>query len=93
MARAPLFRVTSGQVIQSVYAASELHLDEIRNQLMKSGTNDPQTLRYRGLGSLEQELLPAHRIHGQARVTDAMTANDARMAAEILGGWIGRADH
>lgn len=91
-ARAPLFRVTSAQMNQSFYAASEKQLEDIRKRLMKSDIRDLQTLRYRGLGSLEQELLAARCIHRQTRVADVMTANDARMAAEVFGARFGLVD-
>ncbi|MGB7181865.1 MAG: toprim domain-containing protein [Burkholderiaceae bacterium] len=84
--RAPLFRVTSASLGQSFYAASEAHLAHIRKQLADRAVTDTQTIRYRGLGSLEQDLLAERCIDPQTRVADVMNMRDAAMAVEVFGG-------
>lgn len=86
MVRAPLFRVTAVARKQSFYAASEGHLEHILDELKKAGVTDTQILRYRGLGSLEPELLMTRCIDPQTRVADVMSARDAQMAIEVFGG-------
>jgi DNA gyrase subunit B len=86
MVRAPLFRVTAVAHKQYFYAASEGHLEHILLELKKADVTDTQILRYRGLGSLEPELLMSRCINPQTRVADVMTTRDAQMAIEVFGG-------
>jgi DNA gyrase/topoisomerase IV subunit B len=86
MVRAPLFRVIAGERRQHFYAGSEGHLEHILTELNKAGVSDPQILRYRGLGSLEPELLMTRCIDRATRSADVMTPRDAEMAIEVFGG-------
>lgn len=90
MIRAPLFRVTLPGASQPRYAASEHHLKRLLTALQQDGTiqhrSQAQILRYRGLGSLEPELLITRCVDPQSRSGDIMTPRDAQMAREIFGG-------
>lgn len=92
MVRAPLYRVTSASLKKPQYAASEFHIKELREKLSERGITDQQTLRYRGLGSLEQDLLRSRCIDPMTRNADVMTRKDAKMALQIFGGAPASAD-
>ncbi len=84
--RAPLFRITSPALDKPLYAASEFHIEKLRTHLKERGVTDLQTLRYRGLGSLEQDLLVKQCIDPETRRADVMSRNDAKMARQVFGG-------
>jgi DNA gyrase subunit B/topoisomerase-4 subunit B len=86
MVRAPLYRVTSPALNQPQYAASEFQIEELRKKLSERGITDQQTLRYRGLGSLEHDLLLSRCIDPTTRKADVMTRKDAKMALQVFGG-------
>lgn len=90
MIRAPLFRVTLPGAPAPRYAASEHQLKQLLAALQQDGTiqnrAQAQILRYRGLGSLEPELLITRCVDPQSRSGDIMTPRDAQMAREIFGG-------
>jgi DNA gyrase subunit B/topoisomerase-4 subunit B len=85
MVRPPLYRVTSPALKQPQYAASEFHIKELRRKLSERGITDMQTLRYRGLGSLEQDLLRTRCVDSSTRKADVMSRKDAKMALQIFG--------
>ena len=86
MVRPPLFRVTTPALPEPVYAASQMHYEHIMKQLSARQVNNVQTLRYRGLGSLEAELLIDRCVHPATRQADLMTERDAQMALNVFGG-------
>lgn len=84
MVRAPLFRVTSDRLDAPAFATSKGHYDHIVAQLKAKDVHDFQTLRYRGLGSLEESILNERCIDPETRTADIMRKQDARMAIEIF---------
>lgn len=84
MVRPPLFRVTHERLQAPAYASSQAHYEHIVAQLKKNGVTDHQTLRYRGLGSLEETLLREHCIDPTTRKADLMGPCDAQMAIEVF---------
>ncbi len=71
MVRAPLLRITTPSLAAPIYAASEAHYEYLLGRLRARGIDDQQTLRYRGLGSLEESLLIEHCIAPATRRASA----------------------
>lgn len=86
MIRAPLLRVTSPSLPAPVYAHAPTHHHEILRALQERGIDDYQLLRYRGLGSLERDLLTEQCILPETRRAKAVTRTDAQMAMKMFGG-------
>lgn len=86
MIRAPLLRVTSPSLSAPVYAHAPTHHQELLRALQERGINDYQLLRYRGLGSLERDLLIEQCILPETRRAKAVTRDEAQMAMKMFGG-------
>lgn len=86
MIRAPLLRFTSPSLSAPVYAHAPMHQEEIVKKLQERGIDDYQLLRYRGLGSLEKELLTEQCILPETRRAKAVTREEAQMAMKMFGG-------
>jgi DNA gyrase/topoisomerase IV subunit B len=86
MIRPPLLRVTSPSLPAPVYAHAPTHQPEILRALQERGIVDYQILRYRGLGSLERELLIEQCILPETRRTKAVTRDEAQLAMKMFGG-------
>ena len=86
MIRAPLLRVTSPSLSAPIYAHAPTHHHEILRALQERGIDDYQLLRYRGLGSLERDLLTEQCILPETRRAKAVTHDDAQIAMKIFGG-------
>ncbi len=86
MVRAPLLRVTSPALSAPIYARAPAQQQELLEALRKSGIDDFQLLRYRGLGSLERNLLIEQCILPESRQATVATREEAKMAMEMFGG-------
>lgn len=86
MVRAPLLRVTAPSLPEPIYARSERQYQHLMKQLTARRIGQIQTLRYRGLGSLEAELLTDQCVSPLTRQADLMSARDAQMALSVFGG-------
>ena len=86
MIRAPLLRVTSPSLSAPLYAHAPTHHHEILRALQERGIDDYQLLRYRGLGSLERELLTEQCVLPETRRAKAVTRDEAQMAMTMFGG-------
>ena len=85
MVRAPLLRITAPALGQPIYARSQAHYESLMSRLKTAGVVDLETLRYRGLGSLEQSLLRDTCVSPDTRSADQMSLDDARMAEQYFG--------
>jgi DNA gyrase/topoisomerase IV subunit B len=74
---------TAWQLILS-HAPTQHH--EILRALQERGIDDYQLLRYRGLGSLERELLTEQCVLPESRRAKAVTRDEAQMAMTMFGG-------
>jgi len=63
-----------------------MHQEEIVKKLQDRGIDDYQLLRYRGLGSLEKELLTEQCILPETRRAKPVTREEAQMAMKMFGG-------
>ncbi|MEZ5738078.1 MAG: toprim domain-containing protein [Burkholderiaceae bacterium] len=86
MSRPPLFRVTAPGLAGPRYAGSPAHHARLVAQLRERDIGPLQTLRYRGLGSLEESLLIDACVAPATRCADPMSAGDAAMAIQVFGG-------
>lgn len=86
MIRAPLLRVTSPSLSAPVYAHAPTQHQEILRALQERGINDYHLLRYRGLGSLERELLTEQCLLPETRRAKVVTRDEAQMAMTMFGG-------
>jgi len=86
MIRAPLLRFTSPSLSEPIYAHAPMHQEEIVKKLQDRGIDDYQLLRYRGLGSLEKELLTEQCILPETRRAKPVTREEAQMAMKMFGG-------
>lgn len=86
MVRPPLLRITAPGLEKPVYAGSERQYQDQINQLKAGNISSIQTLRYRGLGSLEADLLTEQCVAPATRQADLMGPRDAQMAMSIFGG-------
>jgi len=86
MIRAPLLRITSPSFPTPVYAHAPMHHQEILEKLQERGIDDYQLLRYRGLGSLEKDVLTEQCILPESRRAKAVTREEAQMATKMFGG-------
>lgn len=86
MVRAPLFRITAPALEQPLYANSERHYKALIVQLQTRKIRQVQTLRYRGLGSLEADLLIDSCVAPQTRQAEAVSPEFAQIAMRIFGG-------
>lgn len=86
MVRPPLFRISTPNQESPWYASSEHGLKSTIEQLEAAGLGaNLQTLRYRGLGSLEDDVLLERCIDPVSRQTDVMREQDAQMAIQVFG--------
>jgi len=85
MIRAPLLRITSPSLSKPVYAHAPSHHQELLDALQERGIDDYQLLRYRGLGSLERELLIEQCLLPETRRAKAVTREEAQMAMTMFG--------
>ncbi|MGH1360598.1 MAG: toprim domain-containing protein [Burkholderiaceae bacterium] len=86
MVRAPLLRVTAPSLSEPIYASSEMQYQHLMKQLTARQVGQIQTLRYRGLGSLEADLLTDRCVSRKTRQADLMSERDAQMALTVFGG-------
>jgi len=86
MIRAPLLRITSPLLAKPAYAHAPTHHQELLKRLQERGIDDYQLLRYRGLGSLEREVLTEQCIWPETRRAKAVTRDEAQMAMTMFGG-------
>lgn len=86
MVRAPLLRLTSPMLEQPVYLSSPAQHPAQVDALAARGVHEVQTLRYRGLGSLEPALLTSWCVDPQTRHTEVMKLADAELAQRYFGG-------
>lgn len=86
MVRPPLLRITAPTLSAPLYARSQAHYEHMMHRLQAEGVQDLQTLRYRGLGSLEENLLVDTCVAPATRQADQMRLEDAQMAARYFGG-------
>jgi len=86
MVRAPLLRVTSPSLSAPIYVHAPTHHHEIVRELKERDIDDYQLMRYRGLGSLERDLLVDQCLLPETRRAKAVTRDDAQMAMKMFGG-------
>lgn len=86
MVRAPLLRITAPSLPEPVYATSEAHYQHLLGELSVKGVADVQTLRFRGLGSLEEGLLTESCVAPATRHARPMGVADADLALQYFGG-------
>ncbi len=86
MVRPPLLRITAPALSAPLYARSQAHYEHMMARLQAEGVRELQTLRYRGLGSLEESLLIDTCVAPATRQADQMSLSDAQMAARYFGG-------
>ena len=86
MVRAPLLRLTGLSLPEPVYATSEAHYQHLLGELSVGGVTDVETLRFRGLGSLEESLLIESCVSPATRRASPMGVADAELALHYFGG-------
>lgn len=86
MVRPPLLRITAPALPEPVYAGSERQYQDQMKQMKANNITSIQTLRYRGLGSLEADLLTDQCVAPATRRADLMGPRDAQMALSVFGG-------
>lgn len=90
MVRAPMFEMqwadADGQLLPTMHVWTEAEYQRRSAELLRQGAHKVQSQRFRGLGSLNPELLRRTCVHPQTRKTSVMTAADARAIINVFGG-------
>ena len=73
---APLYRIDSHIKSRSFMAYTKSDYDEILQSLNELGEHDPEIIRYKGLGSLDQQTLHQYCIDTQGRRIRQLSVND-----------------
>ena len=83
-AHAPQWVVTSDRLEKPAYASTPEHLDKIRAYLKQQGITNLKTKRFRGLGSVDVELLRDQCVDPKTRKLNVLTAEHADNALALF---------
>lgn len=82
---APQWEIVSPALPEPAYAGMPDQLHRIRQGLQDQGVTDIKTRRFRGIGSIDGEILTKRCVDPQTRELVTLTANHAQMALEVFG--------
>ena len=83
-AHAPQWVVRSAKMENAAFASTPQHLDKIRTYLADQGITDLKTKRFRGLGSVDVEILSSQCVDPSTRKITVLTAEHAENALTLL---------
>ena len=83
-AHAPQWMVTSDEMPEAAFATTPQHLKKIRAYLKDKGITDINTKRFRGLGSIDLDVLSAQCVAPKTRRLSMLTAEHAENALVVF---------
>ena len=83
-AHAPQWEIVSSALPQPAYAATPDHLDRVRQHLRDQGVTEIKTRRFRGIGSIDGQILKTRCVDPATRNLTPLTAAHAQMAMEVF---------
>ena len=83
-AHAPQWVVSSDQMTNSAFASTPEHLKKIRDYLKEKGITDLKTKRFRGLGSVDLDILNTQCVDPETRKLTVLTADHAENALTLF---------
>lgn len=83
-AHAPQWEIVSPALPQPAYAATPDHLQRIRQHLRDSDVTEIKTRRFRGIGSIDGQILKTRCVDPATRELTQLTATHAQMAMEVF---------
>ncbi len=83
-AHAPQWEIISPALPEPAYAATPDHLQRVRQHLGEQGVTEIKTRRFRGLGSIDGQILKDRCVDPKSRALTTLTAEHAQMAMEVF---------
>lgn len=81
---APQWVVTSERLSEAAYASTPEHFNRIKAYLKKQGVSDIQTKRFRGLGSVDVEILRSQCVDPATRTLNVLSREHADNALVLF---------
>jgi len=82
---APQWEIVSPALPEPAYAGTPDHSQKIQEWIRDQGVTEIKMRRFRGIGSIDGEILKKRCVAPQTRELVALTANHAQMALEVFG--------
>ena len=83
-AHAPQWEIASPALPQPAYAATPDHLQRVRQHLRDQGMTEIKTRRFRGIGSVDGQILKTRCVDPATRELTPLTSAHAQMAMEVF---------
>jgi len=83
-AHAPQWMVTSDQMKEVAFASTPEHLEKVRDYLIGKGITKLKTKRFRGLGSVDVDVLNSQCVDPATRKLSELTADHAENALNVF---------
>ena len=83
-AHAPQWEIVSPALPQPAYAATPAHLQRVRKHLREKGITEMKTRRFRGIGSIDGQILKKRCVDPASRDLTTLTAEHAQVAMDVF---------